>query len=180
MTTHNDIVAALRVLRPGAAWSLTGDDLTGLAWHDGTQSRPTDVEILDAVPGAALAVAQAEAIARIDAAAEAARCAYITPGSGQALVYQRKGQQARDCLANHDAQNPPAPGAYTALEAEVGITGGDVLEVAAVVAGLETAWAAVADQIEAIRLTAKRDVAAAATPAEVDAIEAAVVWPVPA
>lgn len=40
------IVKALLVLRPNASWSLDGDTLDGLVWHDEVQTRPTDEEIL--------------------------------------------------------------------------------------------------------------------------------------
>lgn len=118
---------------------------------------------------------------KIDADAEARRLTIITPGAGQAQVYQRKGDQARDCLTNYDAQNPPPAGTYPALEAEVGITGADVLAVATVVKDLEDAWGTVADAIEAVRLGAKRDVedSATTTPAQIQAILEAIVWPQP-
>jgi hypothetical protein len=129
-----------------------------------------------------LASCKAGAIARIDREAEVARLAYITDGAGQALVYRRKSDQARACLAAYDTQNPPPAGMFPALEAEVGITGADVIEVATTVANLETAWGAVADSIEAIRLGAKRDIEnpSTTTPGDVAAILAAIVWPTPA
>ncbi|MBE0529544.1 MAG: hypothetical protein IH626_01870 [Rhodospirillales bacterium] len=126
-----------------------------------------------------LAPMRAEAVAQIDRDAEAARLAFITGGSGQALVYKRKAEQAHDCLANHDAQNPPPTDKYPALEAEVGITGADVLGVATVVTGLEAAWGDIADAIEAIRLGAKRDVEAATTPTEIRDVVSAIAWPQP-
>lgn len=43
---HRSIVAALLTLRPGAAWTLRTEDLSGLEWIDTLQSRPTDSEIL--------------------------------------------------------------------------------------------------------------------------------------
>ena len=36
-----DLSAALISLRPGAAWSLNGDDYSGLNWIDSIQSKPT-------------------------------------------------------------------------------------------------------------------------------------------
>ena len=36
-----DLTAALVSLRPGAAWSLNGDDYSGLVWLDVVQSKPT-------------------------------------------------------------------------------------------------------------------------------------------
>jgi len=40
-----DITKALKSLRPGAEWSLYGDDYKGLDWLDKTQSKPTEDEI---------------------------------------------------------------------------------------------------------------------------------------
>ena len=40
------IVKALISLRPNASWSLDGDNLDGLIWHDEVQTRPSDAEIL--------------------------------------------------------------------------------------------------------------------------------------
>lgn len=119
------------------------------------------------------------AIVEIDRQAEAARTRFITAGSGQALVYWRKGQQARECLAAHDAQNPPAAGKYPALEAEVGITGETVLAVAQVIADIEEGWAQVADAIETIRLAAKRAVEDAPAPPQIAAVIEGLVWPAP-
>jgi hypothetical protein len=36
-----DLTAALVSLRPGAAWSLNGDEYSGLNWLDGVQTKPT-------------------------------------------------------------------------------------------------------------------------------------------
>lgn len=126
-----------------------------------------------------LAQCRAEAISQIDRAAETARLAFITDGAGQALVYRRKSDQARACLAQYDAQNQPPAGMFPALEAEVGITAADVVDVAATVVALEDAWAAIADAIEAIRLGAKRDVGLAPTPNTINNIVSAIVWPTP-
>jgi hypothetical protein len=41
-----DLPAALISLRPGAAWSLNGDDYEGLVWLDTEQSKPTKDECL--------------------------------------------------------------------------------------------------------------------------------------
>jgi predicted nuclease with TOPRIM domain len=40
-----DITRALKSLRPGAEWTLRGDDYEGLQWLDKTQSKPTEEEI---------------------------------------------------------------------------------------------------------------------------------------
>ena len=40
-----DIASALQALKPGATWSLNGDDYSGLTWLDSKQTQPTETEI---------------------------------------------------------------------------------------------------------------------------------------
>ena len=40
-----DITHALQALKPGAEWSLDGDDISGLNWLDSEQTQPTETEI---------------------------------------------------------------------------------------------------------------------------------------
>ena len=40
-----DIPAALQELKPGAQWTLSGDDYTGLTWLDSSQTKPTETEV---------------------------------------------------------------------------------------------------------------------------------------
>ena len=40
-----DIGSAIQSLRPGAQWSLNGDEYEGLEWLDETQTKPTEDEI---------------------------------------------------------------------------------------------------------------------------------------
>lgn len=40
-----DITRALSSLRPGAKWTLNGNTLTGLEWHDEEQTQPSNSEI---------------------------------------------------------------------------------------------------------------------------------------
>jgi hypothetical protein len=39
------IIDALQSLRPGAEWSLHGDNYAGLEWFDKSQSKPTEAEV---------------------------------------------------------------------------------------------------------------------------------------
>lgn len=122
------------------------------------------------------------ATSEIDARAEKSRLRFITAGTGQALVYQRKEAQARACLATYDSNSPPPLTTYPALDAEIGLTGEDTLAVAQTVAGLADAWGAIADQIETLRLTGKRDIdlvsdEAADIEAQIAAIVDGIVWP---
>ena len=40
-----DITHALIALKPGAQWTLRGDDISGLEWVDTKQTQPTETEI---------------------------------------------------------------------------------------------------------------------------------------
>ena len=40
-----DITHALQSLKPGAQWTLNGDDISGLNWLDSEQTQPTETEI---------------------------------------------------------------------------------------------------------------------------------------
>jgi hypothetical protein len=40
-----DITTALIALKPGAEWSLSGFDYSGLEWLDSSQTKPTETEI---------------------------------------------------------------------------------------------------------------------------------------
>lgn len=43
------ISEALISLRPGAEWSLNGNEYSGIEWPDQTQSKPTEQEVADEV-----------------------------------------------------------------------------------------------------------------------------------
>ena len=40
-----DITSALIALKPGAQWTLNGNDYTGLTWLDTKQTQPTETEV---------------------------------------------------------------------------------------------------------------------------------------
>ena len=40
-----DITHALQALKPGAQWTLTGFDYSGITWLDSSQTKPTETEI---------------------------------------------------------------------------------------------------------------------------------------
>lgn len=132
------------------------------------------------------AAARARVRQHIDTTAELRRQLVITPGAGQALVYERKRAQAEHCLENCSDETPPPAGRYRLLQADVGITvedsgdiGADVLTIARAVQALAVAWEDYAAAIEVARLGAKRAVDAATTAAAVDAVLAGIVWPAP-
>ena len=41
----HDIASALLSLKPGARWTLSGEDYSGLTWYDSEQTKPTETEI---------------------------------------------------------------------------------------------------------------------------------------
>lgn len=104
---------------------------------------------------------------QIDAAAEQARCHFITPGSGQAMTYLRKEQEARAFVADNAAETP-------FLTAEATATGVTVAALAQIVIAKADAWTVVGPKIEAARLAAKKalvdgvDIAAVHAAAQVD------------
>ncbi len=181
----NDLAAVLQHLRPGAAWALEGvspgdsmaDQYAALDWRQG-DTPPTLAECEAEVLGLAVTEAKRE----IDAAAEVARLRFITAGSGQAMVYERKGQEA-DAAA---ADPSPAAADYPLLAAEVGITapdtGDEAVDIAAVASAVlaqRDLWVPVAAAIEATRLSAKQAVDAAADEAAIQAVLDGLAWPAP-
>lgn len=130
--------------------------------------------------GKDLPTLKAHAKRRIDAEAETLRQRHVTPGSGQAMTYLAKEQQARACMA----EESPEPSAYPLLAATVGIerhpeTGEvaeSVQEVAAIVLAILDQWMQAAAAIERARLSAKQAVDDATTHAEIETA-ADVTWP---
>ena len=122
--------------------------------------------------GPSLAALKVAAAADIDAQAERLRLTLITPGAGQALVYERKRAEAVRMAGDAD----PQPADYPLLAAEVGITAPSLVEVGAAVRAMASDWIAAAAAIEAVRLRAKAAIAAATTPPALRAA-AQVTWP---
>lgn len=111
--------------------------------------------------------------ASIDAAAEAERLKYITAGTGQAMTYQRKVQEAHAATAEQD----PDPADYPLLSASIGIDGPDLAAVAAVILGMDAAWAQIGAAIEAVRLSTKKTIDEAVDEAAARAAADAAIWP---
>ena len=139
---------------------------TGKIITAGLDGRP----ILSDPPPLPLEVVKDRALTRIDAAAEAERVKYLTPGSGQAMVYQQKQAEA------HAWQTNPS-GTYPHLSAEIGITGATLAEVAQTVLAMEAGWTHVSAAIEGTRLAAKAVVRLCKTPEEVEQTVAGITWP---
>ncbi len=111
----------------------------------------------------------------INAAAENARLAYITAGSGQAMVYREKVDEARALQTDTYI----SPDHYPLLSAEIGITASTLQEIAVVVLSRHAAWLNAAASIETIRQKAKKDIDAATDENTVAQIVSAVVWTTP-
>lgn len=108
----------------------------------------------------------------VDDAAELERLKYITPGAGQAMIYQQKLQEALAVLGGEtdQAQVP-------VLAASVGIEAPTLTECAELVIATWTQWRGIAKQIEIVRLTAKKAINDANTIEDADAAHLAVQWP---
>jgi len=102
--------------------------------------------------------AQSHYLRVIDQAAEQARLQSMTPGSGQAMTYEAKYQEA-------------LVGSGVLLSAEAEVLGVSVQEVAASILQARQRWQVVNAQIEAKRLKAKKEVREAKTAAEMHVIE---------
>jgi len=103
---------------------------------------------------------------RIDAEAEAARLAYITPGAGQAMAYQEKYEEAVAIILAPELGPLDVPHIF----AEVGVTAGTPAEVASVIVGMRLTWKAVSADIERKRLAGKLAVDQAQCPADIDLV----------
>lgn len=136
-------------------------------------SRP--LEIGDPAPPVDLAEAKRLAKADVDDAAERERGKHITLGTGQALTYQRKVEEAKAATAAIEAGAEPDPASYPLLAASIGIDSATIAGVAAVVIDRDAAWARAGAEIEAARLAAKLAIDAAKTIEELEAVRPA--WP---
>lgn len=136
---------------------------------------PVDVvkiyTVADASPGEVAEIRRQKA-GEVDAAAEAERLKYITPGYGQMLTYQEKAREAERFALLGEGGAP-----YPLLSAEIGITGADLAAVAAVITARHNAFKGLGAAIERARLTAKQAIDQAATPAEIAAISFSVAAP---
>ncbi|PCG08681.1 hypothetical protein COA17_11025 [Sphingomonas ginsenosidimutans] len=123
---------------------------------------PGDLVLIDGVWVDDLPALRARAVIAIDAAAEAARMRFLTPGQGQAMTYQRKEAEARAWLVDNDVEAP-------FLAAEAAARGMTIAALAAEVVALADRWAVVGSTIEGLRMGAKAAVTAAGTRAAIEA-----------
>ncbi len=113
-----------------------------------------------------LAALKAEALRRIDASAEQYRLQFLTSGSGQAMAYQQKLDEARAFIADPDID----PSEIPHIIAEASATGMTPADKAAQIVAMFEQWQQVSAVIEGARAAAKLAVVAAET---ADAVAAA-------
>lgn len=114
--------------------------------------------------------------AEVDAVADAVRSRLGASGALQQDIHRRKEAEARAVMATAE---PFLPSAIPFLKAEAEARAIGIRELAAEVIGKADAWAALSARIEALRVAAKRKIAAAA---DVETMIAAkyFAWPEPA
>jgi hypothetical protein len=119
MTDHDKIVAALRVLRPGAQWHLSGDNYGGIAWLDATQAQPSADDVaaaIAALPPDPVHVPTATLLSRLTAAEytaiRQAASAQLAAGNGQIELWL---DMARTAIAGVDLNDPATVAAKVAL-----------------------------------------------------------------
>lgn len=141
---------------------------------DGFSYVPEDLDVsgfpaaLVAVTAEVLADTKRAKKAEIDAAAELARLKFITPGSGQAMTYQAKSDEAR----RFSSDTAPNASEYPLLSAELGITGPTLADVASAVLAALAQWQQIGGAIETVRLTAKASIENATSIADVQSVTA--------
>lgn len=126
---------------------------------------------------ARLEAAKQTALVELNRQAEQSRLAWITEGSGQALVYQAKYEEALRFQGS--APVTPKNDDWPFLAAELGFAGWDLSSAAAAIVAARRNWTAAAVHIEGVRRRAKKAIAQATTVAELEALLETLTWPTP-
>lgn len=113
---------------------------------------------------------------RIDEAAEMTRGRYLTPGSGQAMVYDQKRREAESYMIKTTAGDPIVNAEFPHLYAEATKNEITMYDQAVIHLTMAQLWLTISPMIEMMRLSAKDAVTAAMTPAAIQAA-AEVNWP---
>lgn len=153
-----------QVITDGAPPSDDGSNPDGLT--EIAVARQGDLRIEELAEGSwvpLLDTLRAEQERKVDAEAEAFRQNFITPGSGQALTYQRKEAEARGWASDGDPATAPF------LAAEASATGVSIDDVAAEVIAAADQWTQIGALIEGRRMGAKAAIADADTLAAIEA-----------
>lgn len=109
----------------------------------------------------------------IDTAAEECRNRVITPGSGQAMTYLRKAEAAKEFLAG-DMPDGPQKDRITDEATRLGVT---LEQAAEAIVAIADGWEAMDRTVDKVRLDAKKEIDAATTLDDIDAVCAAITWP---
>jgi hypothetical protein len=127
-----------------------------------------------------LAQIKTRATMLVDTDAERERLLLITPGAGQAMVYQEKKEEAarlQELIGNGTDLADIDQSDFPFLSSEVGITGQNLTAVADAVVTQSTNWKLVSAAIENVRLQTKSQIEAAEDVGTVRSIFDNVNWP---
>ena len=122
--------------------------------------------------------------ARLDDDAERIRLRYITPGSGMAMTYTEKRDQANavhdlgEAAANALTEQQAAE-QFPTLAASVGLEAATLWDCAILVIQKTEAWATLSHVIERTRLSGKKAIGDASDAAAARAAYEAITWPTP-
>lgn len=141
--------------------TLPPDHQESWEWDASTQT-------LSVNAAANLAIDKLAAKELIDSHAESARLRYITPGSGQSLVYQDKLLDAEEYIA---AGYPADVSSHPWIDAEATALGITPQATADNIVANYNTWKQIGIEVEKIRLVAKRDIDASQTAVEVEQIK---------
>lgn len=150
-------------------------DITEIQWQEfmdnpGTRKWNTTTLAVDVYEDAAIVSDyKLIQIAVIDNLSEIQRTQYITSGSGQALTYQEKSEEASDYIA---AGSPVDLTPYPFIQAEVNATGKTATVASNDILTAQSLWITKGSLIEEHRIKAKIDINAATTLTDIDNIVA--------
>lgn len=131
------------------------------------QGEPVQVEI---TPPVDVELLRAQAINHIDYLVGKWRSRIITSVPGQEATYLEKKREAMDYTSRIADGQTITEGMYPMLEAEIGITGETLADVAGTVKAKAEQWSSLSARFERERLKAKQDIAAALSANEVEEI----------
>lgn len=143
---------------------------------------PTQVRIVKSARP--LSDVKSELKARVSAAAEQCRLKYITPGSGKAMTYLEKYNQAvavetMGQVAANALSETERKAQFPTLAASVGIEAPTLWDCATIVRARYEAWADISHDIERAELSGKKAISDASDAAAARAAYEAITWPTP-
>ena len=170
-------------------WLLFASD-SALAEHNITKTHVPDPVVETPLPtqqvvaSETLADLKKRLLELVDFDAEKCRLKFITAGSGQAMTYIEKhnqaiavhdmGEQAANALTEQERQHT-----FPTLSASVGIEAPTLFQCAKIVIARYEAWATISYQIERARLVGKKLISDALDAARALAAYEAITWPTP-